>query len=45
MGSKILEALLKVIANNPTLLENVVEAALQLIASEMQKAVAKAKGQ
>ncbi len=45
MGAKVLEALLKVIASNPTLLESIVESGLQLLVSEMQKAVAKAKGQ
>ena len=43
MGGKILAAIINVIAKNPDLLEKVVEAGFQLLVSEMQKAVEKAK--
>ena len=43
MGGKILSAILNVIAKNPALLEQLVEAGFQLLVSEMQKAVEKAK--
>lgn len=44
MGAKILEALIKVLAKNPGLLEAAVEAGAKLLVAELEKAVEKAKG-